>query len=75
MMSVLGACWAQAHFGEKARRGGNTVGREACEAHMQEDGKERQLAGKAVDERKMCMQRRKACKANMQEDLTMLGFW
>jgi hypothetical protein len=26
-------------------------------------------------ERKMCMQRRKVCKANMQEDLTRLGFW
>jgi hypothetical protein len=24
---------------------------------------------------KMCMQRRKVCKANMQEDLTRLGFW
>jgi hypothetical protein len=43
--------------------------------HMEEDGKERQLVGKAVDERKTCMQRRKACKASMQEDLTMLGFW
>jgi hypothetical protein len=33
---------------------------------MQEDGKERQLAGKVVDERKTHMQRRKAHKAIMQ---------
>jgi hypothetical protein len=32
---------------------------------MQEEGKERQLVGKAVDERITCMQRRKAHKANM----------
>jgi hypothetical protein len=31
---------------------------------------EKQARGK-----KMCMQRRKACEAHMQEDLTMLGLW
>jgi hypothetical protein len=49
-MSVLGACWAQAHFGEKhdvgeiqlagkEARGKKThmQRRKACEAHMQED--------------------------------------
>ena len=50
MMLVLGAFWARAHFGEEARRGGNTVGRKSCEVCMQEEGKERQLAGKATDE-------------------------
>jgi hypothetical protein len=30
----INTCWAQAHFGEKARRGGNTVGREACEVRV-----------------------------------------
>jgi hypothetical protein len=49
-MSVLGACWAQAHFGEKAQCGGKAIGRKACEVCMQEEGKERPLAGKAVDE-------------------------
>jgi hypothetical protein len=47
-MSVLGACWAQAHFGEKAifgekstkwkkrqLEGKATCVREACKAHMQ----------------------------------------
>jgi hypothetical protein len=72
-MSVLGACWAHAHFGEKARHGGETVGRKSCEACMQEEGKERQLAEKK--RKKACMQRRKACKASMQEDLIRLGFW
>jgi hypothetical protein len=45
-MSVLGACWPQSHFGEKERCGGEIVGRKACEACMQEEGKERQLAEK-----------------------------
>jgi hypothetical protein len=42
---------------------------------MKEDGKERQLVGKEVDERKTRMQRRKACKASMEEDINMLGIW
>jgi hypothetical protein len=32
---------------------------------MKEDGKERQVARKAVDERKTCMKARKACKDSM----------
>jgi hypothetical protein len=59
-------CWAQAHFGEKARCGGKKVGKKSCEVCMKEKGKERQLVGKAVDERKTHMQRRKARKDNMQ---------
>jgi hypothetical protein len=74
MKPVLCSCWAQAHFVEKELHGGNIVGREACESLIQEDGKERQMVVKVGDERKACMQRRKACKANMQEELTMLGF-
>jgi hypothetical protein len=66
-------CWAQSHFGEKARRGGETVGRKACEACMQEEGKERKMAEKKL--KKVCMQRRKVHKANMQEYLSRLWFW
>jgi hypothetical protein len=54
---------------------GTTWRKYSWQGGMQENGKERQLAGKALDERKVCIQRRKACKASMQEDLTMLGFW
>jgi len=59
----VGPYWAQAHFGEKARRGGETVGRKACEVCMQEEQKEIQLAEK--QRKKARMQRRKACKASM----------
>jgi hypothetical protein len=49
-MLVLGACWAHNHFGEKERHGGKTIINKACEACMQEEGKDRNLAEKAIDE-------------------------
>ena len=60
-ISLLGACWAQTYFEEIPNFG-----------KVRPNFGEGQLAGKATRVRKSRMQRKKACKACMQENLTML---